>query len=425
MQPQGPSPAPHAGKGLPPVLPPSGTHIVKTFLVPLLIVGGLLGIWALVMWKFGGPRTPESYLVELRSDNLDRRWRAADDLAQRLPGDDWLASNPAFTLELVADLHQALGETREADAALAKKLKDEPQADVAQERKDLEEKRNYACYLASCVSGFCTPAGVGPLKRMALEGAGGPADVRAALRRWALWSLANLGQNLKRFDGLPAERQEAVIAGFEEQASAEGERGLWAKETAAYLKDRRAGRAPALGVDEVLVRCAEDGNPVLRLFAVFATNFWPGGDAVEEALLARLGDKGEGEDQIAALHEGAKNLVVEYRKNEGLGIRYQAAVALARRGSAQAPLDVLGEMLDESVQLEKHRVRSAKDGREAPDKVATYGDMENALKAIAELHRKNPRVNLAALDTAIDKLKRSDNPAVRKEAERTREALGK
>lgn len=50
--------------------------------------------------------------------------------------------------------------------------------------------------------------------------------------------------------------------------------------------------------------------------------------------------------------------------------------------------------------------------------------MQTALRAVAELHRKNSSVNLSSLDTAIDKLKQSANPAVRKEAERTRAALG-
>jgi hypothetical protein len=168
-----------------------------------------------------------------------------------------------------------------------------------------------------------------------------------------------------------------------------------------------------------------DGNPVVRRHAVFATNFWPGGEAVEEALLARLNDHGEGEEQLNTFREEAKNLAFEYRNDEGLGIRYQAAVALARRGSDRAPLEVLAEMLDEATQLEKHRVRSTKDGREGPDKAATYGEMENALKAIAELHRRNPRMNLSALDTPLAKLNDCDNPAIRQEAERTREALTK
>ena len=82
-------------------------------------------------------------------------------------------------------------------------------------------------------------------------------------------------------------------------------------------------------------------------------------------------------------------------------------------------------MLDESEQLDQHRIRYKKDGREAADEPTAYEVVQTALRAITELHRKNPAVNLAALDSAIDKLKDSANPAVRKEAERTREALGK
>jgi len=397
------------------------------FVVPLLIVGALLLGWCLFLKLSGGAvlRTPDSFLADLRSGDPDVRWRAAQDLAQVLPRDEHLASDPAFGLELTAELRAALDAANEAEKALAKKLKEDPDAGVAAERKDLEARNNYLLYLSELVAKLCTPVAVSLLKEMALDGGSGAANVRAMRRVSAVWGLTNLGENLKGFDPLSEERQEAVIAGFEEQASAEGERGQWAKEAAAYLKERRAGRPSALGVDAVLVRCLGDGNPVVRWHAVFATNFWPGGEAVEEALVERLSDRGEGEDQLSAFREEAKNLAFEYRNDEGLGIRYQAAVALARRGSAKAPLDVLGEMLDESTQMEKHRVRSAKDGREGPDKTATYGEMENALKAIAELHRRNPGVNLSTLDAAIDKLKDSANPAIRKEAENTREALGK
>ena len=163
----------------------------------------------------------------------------------------------------------------------------------------------------------------------------------------------------------------------------------------------------------------------MREVAVFATNFWPGGSDVEAALVERLGDKGEGEDQLASSLEGAKNLVVQFRKNEGLGIRYQATVALARRGSSQTPLDVLAEMLDESKQMELHKVRLTKDDRETVDPAAAYGEMENALKAIVELHRKNSSVNLTVLETPLEKLTKSDNAQIRQEAEQTREALSK
>jgi len=424
---QDPASAPPDGKGLPTVLPPSGGHIVKMFVVPLLIVGGLL-LGSYVVIKLSGGavlRTPDSYLADLRNGDPDVRWRAAQDLAQVLLRDDQLASDPTFGLALADELRGALDDTGQAEQALAQKVKDNPDANFASERKELEARRDYTRYLGSSVGSLCTPVGVEPLKRMALEGAGGPAGVRADLRRWALWNLANLGQNLKRFDGLSPERQEAVVDGFEAQASAEGDRGPWAAQSAAALRERRAGHLQALGVDDVLVRCMGDTNPFLREVAAFAANFWPGTASVEEALVARLDDRGAGEEQLAELYQGAKNAVVAYRPNEGLGIRYQAAVALARQGSDKAPLGLLAEMLDESAQMDAHRVRLTKDGHEAPDKAAAYADMENALNAVVELHHKNPRVNMAPLETPLEKLKDSANPDIRREAERTREAFAK
>jgi hypothetical protein len=427
MQSEAPSPSP-GSKGLPPVLPPSGTHLVKLFIVPLLIVGGLL-LGAFLFLKLTGGsvvRSPESFLADLRSGNPDVRWRAAQDLAQVLTRDERLASDPAFGLELTDELRQALHDTEETEKAVAEELTKDPEANVAEKQKDLEAGRNYILYLSGCVGNLSNPVGTPLLKRMAVDGGSGPSKVQAT-RRWrALWSLANLGENLKRFDGLPPERQEAVVAEFERQATGEGERSRLAGETAAYLKGRREGAAPSLGVDEVLVRCTADKNPFLREVAVFALNFWDGGSAVDEALVARLDDQGQGEELLAEFYDGDKNRDTQFTKTPGLRIRYNAAVALARRGSCRAPIDLLKDMLDESAQLDQNRIRFKKDGREAADEGTAYDVMQTALRAVAELHRKSPSVNLTALEPAIDKLKDgSANPAVRKEAERTREALGK
>ena len=112
-----------------------------------------------------------------------------------------------------------------------------------------------------------------------------------------------------------------------------------------------------------------------------------------------------------------------------LEIRYNAIRALAYRGSDAMKdperLDVLAEMLDEPKQMELHKVRLTKDGRETVDPAAAYGEMENALKAIVELHRKNTSMNLTVLETPLEKLSKSDNPQIRQEAERTREELTK
>jgi hypothetical protein len=417
MQSQAPSPAPD-GRGLPPVLPPSGTHIFKMFVVPLLIVGGLLLGAFLFLRLTGGSvvRSPQGFLADLRSGNPDVRARAAQDLAQVLLRDDQLASDPHFGLDLAGDMPPALADADHDQAGSA------TPSDAA----TLQAGDNYLFYLSACVSHLSTPVGAPLLKQMALDG--GPGSAKAQMtRRWrALWALANLGANLSRFDKLTPERQEAVLSGFEQEAAGEGDRATLAAATLACLKDRAAGKANSLGVDEVLVRCSADPNPFLREIAVFALNFWDG-PGVEDALVARLDDRGEGEELLSDFAEGDKNREAhQFTKTPGLRIRYNAAVALARRGSNKTPVDLLGEMLDESQQLDQNRLRFRKDGRETADEATAYDVVNTALEAVAELHRKNANVNLTALDTAIDKLKdHSPNQAVRKEAERTRAALGK
>jgi hypothetical protein len=278
-------------------------------------------------------------------------------------------------------------------------------------------------YLSACVSNLSTPVGVPLLKEMAVKGGHGTAKEQTSRRWLALWALAKLGDNLKRLDSLSPDREATQMAALELEAAREGERGQWAAVSLAFLQDRRAGQPPTLGVDEVLVHCSTDRNPFLREIAVFAMNFWPGGEKVEEALVARLDDRGEGEELLAEFYVGAKHLDRQFLKEPGLGVRYNAAVALARRGSDRVPVALLGEMLDESRQKEIHRIRYYKDGREAADEASAAATVQTALQAVAELHRKNPRVNLTPLDTAIEKLKQSAHPGLRKEAERTAEVL--
>ena len=61
---------------------------------------------------------------------------------------------------------------------------------------------------------------------------------------------------------------------------------------------------------------------------------------------------------------GEKNSDVQFTKTPGVRVRYNAAVALAKHGSARTPIELLKEMLDESAQLEQHRVRSQRQGLE-------------------------------------------------------------
>jgi hypothetical protein len=118
------------------------------------------------------------------------------------------------------------------------------------------------------------------------------------------------------------------------------------------------------------------------------------------------------------------------RNAPGFEIRYNATIALAHMGSdhIKERLDILQEMLDEQQQLRSFRQRIV-DGKllpenEAPpDPVAARTAVEAALKAIAELHRKKPDLDLSSLLPAIEKLTKSDNAVLRTEAERTRLVL--
>lgn len=416
MQPSSDAPR-DDGRGLPPVEPPSAGHIVKLFVVPLVIVGFLVGlVWVARSW-LGSPvmRSPEAYLRDLRSDNWDVRWRAAQDLAQVLLRDDWLASDPAFGLQLVEELRRALAEST--------KLEEKAQAAGPEPpSRELTASRDYILFLTSCLSNLSTPVGVPVLKELAREGGSGPDKVRLT-RRWrALWSLANLGENLRRFDRLPAERREAVAAEMSRLAEGGGPEAETAARARDCLQARLAGRPDAMGVDEVLVAGMSDKNPFLREVAAFASNFWTGDrtaeQRLEESLRERLEDTGGGEERMGEFYEGLKIKPPPVPRAPGLRVRYNAAVALARRGSKGAPLDLLAEMLDLKAQREQNR-RITPDGREEPDEAAVQETVLTALRAVAELHRKNPAVNLAPLEGALDQLRKSDRPALRQEAERT------
>lgn len=116
----------------------------------------------------------------------------------------------------------------------------------------------------------------------------------------------------------------------------------------------------------------------------------------------------------------------------GWEIRYNAALTLARRGSAETPLDTLAEMLDEQRQMYNFRAQ-LKDGRNVPDEAAARRTVLNALKAITDWHRQGEvvqkvpsrRADLERVYAAIDLLTHSANNVLRTEAEKTRKALGR
>lgn len=109
-----------------------------------------------------------------------------------------------------------------------------------------------------------------------------------------------------------------------------------------------------------------------------------------------------------------------------LEIQYNALRALAYRGSDAMKdpdrLDKLGEMLDEQKQQGNFRLK-LKNGQEVSDQAEARTTVESALKAIVQLHKKRPDIDLSRLHPAIDKLTQSGNEVLKQEALRTKAAL--
>lgn len=110
-----------------------------------------------------------------------------------------------------------------------------------------------------------------------------------------------------------------------------------------------------------------------------------------------------------------------------LEIQYNAIRALAHRGSDAMKdpdrLDVLADMLDEEKQQQHFRLK-LKDGRDVPDQGEARTTVESALKAIVELHRKRPDIDLTRLHPAIEKVAQGSNEVLKQEAKKTQVALG-
>jgi hypothetical protein len=124
---------------------------------------------------------------------------------------------------------------------------------------------------------------------------------------------------------------------------------------------------------------------------------------------------------------GAISVVVTGPKSPaGWEVRYNATVALARRGSDkmkdEAVWDNLVEMLDEDQQLRNFRHES-KAGKEVSDSGAAHLTVITALQSVNELHKKRPEMDLSGLNPAIEKLTQSKNLAVSTEAKRTQQLL--
>lgn len=107
-------------------------------------------------------------------------------------------------------------------------------------------------------------------------------------------------------------------------------------------------------------------------------------------------------------------------------IRYNAAAALARRGSADVPWKVLDEMLDEKQQLKNFPVKLS-DGKTVSDEAAARATVITALKALGEWHKKSPAspapAGFLALRDRVEALSKSTYPELKAQAESLRTAF--
>jgi hypothetical protein len=412
--------------------------ILRLFLVPALIVAVLVALFlvgpalssrvrGLFGRSAGDSRSAEQFLRDLDSNNPEVRWRAASDLAQVLLRNDELAANVDFSLDLAERLQRTIDDGAAAEKQFASRHDRLSKAEQGKELKQLEPERQYSVFLGACLGNVMVPVGVPLLKQLARQQVDMEPGARAERRRLAVWALANLGENLKRFDRLPAGAQ----AGVEEQleAAVRSERRLaWTKPALEHLRQRARGKADTMGVADILVQCAAEDDPSLRFFSAFAMNFWQGtaveDAAMEKALVRLSGDSGAGEERLVERLDrnpqspGTRELV----KKKGFRVQANATIALARKGSPKVRLDLLELMLKPDP-LREVFVLERRDGQEQPNEALVVLTVTDTLKAVAKLRKLRPEMKLDRLLPLVEELAEDPNPAVKTEANQTLLAL--
>lgn len=158
-----PGVGPDPSRDFPAVSPPSSSFFVQLFLLPALIVFGIMTVWFLFGKIAGTHQSPEEYLAILKSERKDR-WKAAMDLSYLLQEGSKYRKDQGLALELSEALQQGLMQ---------------PNVDP-----------KYLEYLAGAVSSFELPTGVPALRQAAQPNQPLP------VRRAALIGLANLAHRI-------------------------------------------------------------------------------------------------------------------------------------------------------------------------------------------------------------------------------------
>jgi hypothetical protein len=389
-------------QGLPPVTPPSGKFIVQLFLVPGLIVVGILAVLIpIVVWQ-SRPYRAEVLLEDLRSGNADVRWRAAERLAQMLPRDSKEAAPRfAFDSKFALDLAEELRSAIKVEEEMLGRIGGKSREDLPKDHKELEAQQNLIRFLCGSLGHFNVPVTAPMLGEIAARPASAANPVALERQQIAILALANLGDNLKYFHKQPEERQKAILDQLESQAEGTGDRRKAAEATLAFLKYQTP-----MGVEEVLATCSKSEYAAVRELAALAFSFWDVGLA-EQTLIELTNDDGRGAEP------GDQQPFYQTQ------IRYLAVVALARHGSElfeKHPdwINTLAEMLDRERQTKLNRTTVR--GKEVVDQNRITETMNTALKAATELHHLRPQLNLSALKPALLGLANEPSETLKEEA---------
>lgn len=155
---------------LPAVRPPSTSFFVQLFLLPAIIVFGLVSVWFLFGKITDAHGTPEDFLVRMQADRGDR-WKAAHDLSSLLTPNSEYVKDSQLAMKVTEAFEKGLKETASS-----------------------EEHTKYLEYLAGALGRFHSSAGVPALREATRPKY--PEDLR-----WtALLSLANLADQLETVD---------------------------------------------------------------------------------------------------------------------------------------------------------------------------------------------------------------------------------
>ena len=402
---------------LPPVEPPNPRFIAQLFLIPGLLVAVVVGfIWIFFGWLGTSTQDADTLLMLVETSPSDtQRWKAAQDLAQLLPRDQDLRCNMRFALKMTETLQRE--RQRPAPPAQDENVKREQAPDLLE-------------FLPAAVAHFHAPVGLPLLQAIVADNVDKVSDKVALLRlRNAIVAIGIMGAKVQEYDSLPVEKKGQMLATLRQEAGGGPGRPTWARLALAYLtlRDQRssnAGKTDATepyGIVETLRLGARAADELTRKYTVSALANWD--EPKVDPLLRQLaGDQGDLPD--SAFEKDEKEPFTEQDRARGeREIRYNAALALARRGSPLTPWHTVLEILDEDA-LRKQYVGFAA-GRSYGNEVNAANMatqcIAKALRDLHELRRTNRKVwdEQKDVQEAVQRLaERGSSMVVRVEAEK-------